>query len=89
MPLKETQGLFDEPGFPRVVPRFGCMVLEVQDYIDGINHPEWGREDRQVFRPGGDPYVLRASYVFSVEGQGDGGDGGDGGHGGGCGGSYE
>lgn len=56
-----------------MIGQFGCMVLEVQDWIDGINHPEWGREDKQIFRPGGDPYVLQASYVFSVNG-GDGED---------------
>lgn len=50
--------------------------MEVQDWIDGINHPEWGREEKQVFRPGGEPYVLQASYVFSVNGD-DGGEGED------------
>ncbi|KAK4152030.1 galactose mutarotase-like domain-containing protein [Chaetomidium leptoderma] len=51
----------------RTVPKYGCVVLEVQDYIDGINHPEWGRLDKQVFGPGGDPYVLQVSHRFSVE----------------------
>lgn len=65
-----------------MVPQYGCVVLEVQDWIDGINHPEWGREDKQIFRPGGDPYVLRAAYVFGVEGSDEGGeDGADGGKG--------
>ncbi|KAI3323693.1 aldose-1-epimerase [Xylariaceae sp. AK1471] len=64
--LKETQGLHDNPDFPRTIPKYGCVVLEVEDWIAGINHPEWGREDKQIFGPGGDPYVLQASYVFSV-----------------------
>ncbi|KAI0517272.1 aldose-1-epimerase [Xylaria bambusicola] len=64
--LKETQGLHDEPDFPRTIPRYGCVVMEVEDWIDGINHPEWGRESKQIFGPGGDPYVLQASYVFSI-----------------------
>lgn len=51
----------------RTVPKYGCAVLEVQDYIDGINHPEWGRLGKQVFGPGGDPYVLQVSHRFSVE----------------------
>ncbi|SPO07254.1 related to aldose 1-epimerase [Cephalotrichum gorgonifer] len=68
MPLKKTQGLFDNADFPRTIPQYGCYVLEVQDWIDGINHPEWGRQSKQIFRPGGDPYVLQASYKFSVEG---------------------
>jgi aldose 1-epimerase len=66
MALKKTQGLFDNPKFPRTIPQYGCVVLEVQDYIDGINHPEWGRGPKQIFEPGGDPYVLQASYRFSV-----------------------
>ncbi|KAJ2978119.1 hypothetical protein NUW58_g7594 [Xylaria curta] len=64
--LKETQGLNDNPDFPRTIPKYGCLVLEVEDWIDGINHPEWGRADKQIFGPGGDPYVLQASYVFSI-----------------------
>jgi len=64
--LKSTQGLFDVPDRPRTIPQYGCMVLEVQDWIDAINHPEWGREKKQIFGPGDDPYVLQASYRFSV-----------------------
>ncbi|KAI1817638.1 aldose-1-epimerase [Poronia punctata] len=64
--LKETQGLHDDPDFPRTIPQYGCVVLEVEDWIGGINHPEWGRENKQIFGPGGDPYVLQASYVFSI-----------------------
>ncbi|KAI0877147.1 aldose-1-epimerase [Hypoxylon argillaceum] len=64
--LKETQGLHDNPDFPRTIPKYGCLVMEVEDWIDAINHPEWGREDKQIFGPGGDPYVLQASYVFSI-----------------------
>lgn len=66
--LKNTQGLVgDHAKFPRTVPKYGCVVLEVEDWIDAINHPEWGRERKQIFEPGGDPYVLQASYRFSVE----------------------
>lgn len=64
--LKETQGLHDNPDFPRTIPQYGCVVMEVEDWIDAINHPEWGREDKHIFGPGGDPYVLQASYVFSI-----------------------
>lgn len=60
--LKRTQGV---DGFPRTIPKYGCVVLEVQDYIDGINHPEWMR--KQVYGPSDDPYVLQAKYRFSLE----------------------
>jgi aldose 1-epimerase len=42
-------------------------VLEVQDYIDGINNPAWGRIDKQVYGPGSDPYVLQVRHKFTVE----------------------
>ncbi|KAK3061670.1 hypothetical protein LTS18_005686 [Coniosporium uncinatum] len=64
--LKETQGLHDVPGRPRVVEQYGCVVMEVEDWIDGINQPEWQRGKRQIFGPGDDPYVLQATYEFSV-----------------------
>lgn len=76
-PLKSTQGVrgharrntddghANEPA--RTVPKYGCIVLEVEDYIDGINHPEWGRLEKQVFGPGSDPYVLQISHRFSVD----------------------
>lgn len=64
--LKQTQGLKDNKDFPRVIPQYGCIVMEVQDYIDGINHPEWMRGNKQIFGPGDDPYVLQATYKFKV-----------------------
>lgn len=67
MALKRTQGLFDDPAFPRTIPQYGCLVLEVEDWIDAINQPEWGRAKKQIYGPGDDPYVLQASYRFSVE----------------------
>jgi len=42
--------------------------MEVEDWIDAINQPEWGRDSKQVFQPGGEPYVLEARYVFSLNG---------------------
>jgi len=42
------------------------MVMEVEDWIDAINQPEWQREKRNIFGPGDDPYVLQATYKFSV-----------------------
>lgn len=64
--LKTTQGLFDNPKFPRTIPKYGCVVLEVEDWIDAINQPQWQRSKKQIFEPGGDPYVLPASYKFSI-----------------------
>jgi aldose 1-epimerase len=69
MPLKKTQGLKDNKDFPRIIPKYGCMVVEVQDYIDGINNPEWQRLEKQLYEPGGNPYVLQAKYRFSLKGK--------------------
>ncbi|KAK8094290.1 aldose 1-epimerase [Apiospora hydei] len=66
--LKTTQGLHDNADFPRTIPQYGCVVMEVEDWIDAINQPAWGRQDKQIFTPGGDPYVLQASYRFSING---------------------
>lgn len=62
MALKSTQGTPTQ----RTIPQYGCLVLEVEDYIDAINQPEWGRREKQIFGPGDDPYVLQASYRFSL-----------------------
>ncbi|RKF82927.1 putative aldose 1-epimerase [Golovinomyces cichoracearum] len=59
--LKSTQGTPDE----RFIQQYGCIVLEPQDWIDGINHPEWGR--KQIWGPEDDDiYTLEASYRFSL-----------------------
>lgn len=65
-PVVQPPKAGDKNKFPRTVPQYGCVVMEVQDWIDGINHPEWGRLGKQVFAPGGDPYVLQVSHKFSV-----------------------
>jgi len=66
LPLKSTQGFFGNSSRPRTVPQFGCVVMEVEDWIDGVNNPEWGRDKKQFFGPGDAPYVLNAVYDFSV-----------------------
>ena len=65
LPLKSTQGLTDGSR-PRVVEQYGCVVMEVEDWIDAINQPEWQRGARNIFGPGDDPYVLQARYEFST-----------------------
>lgn len=46
--------------------KYGCVVMEVQDWIDAINQPEWQRESRQIFGPNSPTYTLEADYVFST-----------------------
>lgn len=65
--LKKTQGLHNNKHFPRTIPKYGCLVMEVEDWIDGINNPEWGR--KQIWGPDDGPYVVQASYRFSIDGK--------------------
>lgn len=39
-----------------------CVVLEMEDYIDAINQPEWGRN--QIYGPDR-PYYWKSTYSFS------------------------
>lgn len=63
LPLKSTQGVKGRAAF---VQKYGCVVMEVQDWIDAINQPEWQRESRQIFGPNSPTYTLEADYVFST-----------------------
>jgi aldose 1-epimerase len=65
--LKNTQGFFDDDSRPRVVEKYGCLVMEVQDWIDAINQPEWQRSEKQIFGPDDPEYCLEAIYRFSVK----------------------
>ncbi|KAK7542939.1 galactose mutarotase-like domain-containing protein [Phyllosticta citricarpa] len=70
LPIKATQGFFNNTNRPRVVEKYGCVVMEVEDWIDSINQPEWQREKKNIFGPETDPYVLQAEYRFTVGGNG-------------------
>ncbi|KFY86256.1 hypothetical protein V500_07759 [Pseudogymnoascus sp. VKM F-4518 (FW-2643)] len=61
-PIKSTQGL---EGRPAVVNGDGCVAIEAQDWVDGINHPEWDRLDKQIFGPGQE-YSWESSWTFGT-----------------------
>lgn len=46
--------------------QYGCLAIEPQGWIDGINHPEWSQD--QVYQPGSAPFVNTAEYVFDTVG---------------------
>ncbi|KAK3676640.1 hypothetical protein LTR78_003415 [Recurvomyces mirabilis] len=48
------------------VEKAGCVVIETQDWIDGINQPQWGRNEWQVFSPTTEPAINYQKYTFSV-----------------------
>ena len=49
-----------------MVKKYGCVVVEVEDWIDGINHPDWHRDKYQIFGPEDSPYDLEAVYDISL-----------------------
>ncbi|CAJ2511850.1 Uu.00g074750.m01.CDS01 [Anthostomella pinea] len=59
--LKSTQGTAEN----RKVVRSSCVAIEAQDYVDGINHPEWGRLDAQITGPG-EAYSWESSWTFGM-----------------------
>ncbi|KAK3725873.1 hypothetical protein LTR37_000021 [Vermiconidia calcicola] len=61
--LKEDQQHGDETAF---LEQSGCVVVEAQDWIDGINNPQWGRQQWQIFSPTTLPAVNYQKYTFSV-----------------------
>lgn len=69
IPVKPSQVLRNNRtsgGGAKFVHKFGCIVIETQDWIDGINHPEWGRNDWQIFSAETGPAVNYATYDFST-----------------------
>jgi aldose 1-epimerase len=46
--------------------QFSCIVIETQQWIDGINNPQWGQDDYQIFTNATQPAVNFATYDFSI-----------------------
>lgn len=67
IPLKKSQG-GGERGEDGYVQQYGCVVIEEQGWIDGVNHPEWGQERFQIFSPETGPAVAWTRYEFSTTG---------------------
>ncbi|KAF2720893.1 aldose 1-epimerase [Polychaeton citri CBS 116435] len=65
VPVKESQQ--HQSGNTTYVEKYGCIVIETQDWIDGINNPQWGREQWQIFSPTSEPAINYAKYTFSVK----------------------
>ncbi|ORX39048.1 galactose mutarotase-like domain-containing protein [Kockovaella imperatae] len=53
-------------GNPKI-EKYGCLVVETQQWIDGINQPEWGQLDRQIFGAMTGPAVNWLEYEFTTE----------------------
>ena len=66
IPVKPSQVQRNNGTGAKFVNKFGCIVIETQDWIDGINQPEWGRNDWQIFSSDTGPAVNYATYDFSI-----------------------
>lgn len=63
IPVKKSQQHGKSTTF---VPKYGCVVIETQQWIDGINHPEWGQDMYQIYTVDSEPAVVYAQYDFSI-----------------------
>lgn len=45
---------------------YGCIVIETQQWIDGINNPQWGQDQYQIYRVTDEPAVNFAMYDFTI-----------------------
>ena len=64
IPVKQSQN--HATNGTTTVPQYGCIVIETQQWIDGINHPEWGQDQYQICYPNTPPAVVFAQYDFSI-----------------------
>lgn len=53
-------------GATDTINKYGCIVIETQAYIDGINNPQWGVQGYEIFSPDTGPAINRAYYDFST-----------------------
>jgi aldose 1-epimerase len=50
----------------KFVNQHGCIVIETQAWIDGVNHPEWGVSGYEIFGSTTQPNLNYATYDFST-----------------------
>jgi hypothetical protein len=53
--------------FAKTVPKNGCVVLQPQDWIDGINNPAWLRDPKQFTGPNDPAFSYEALYAFIID----------------------
>ena len=65
IPVKQSQQ-HSTNGSTTYVPKYGCVVIETQQWIDGINNPQWGQDQYQIYTVDSEPAVVYATYDFSI-----------------------
>jgi aldose 1-epimerase len=69
IPVKASQiqrNLHVNGGGAKFIEQHGCVVVETQGWIDGVNHAEWGNSQYWIYSPETGPAVNRATYDFSI-----------------------
>lgn len=68
IPVKQSQQNRNNgtQGAASVVNKYGCLVIETQAWIDGVNHPEWGVDNYEIFSSSTQPAINYATYDFST-----------------------
>ncbi|KAL8765842.1 MAG: hypothetical protein Q9209_007201 [Squamulea sp. 1 TL-2023] len=62
-PVKQSQQHANSTTY---VEKYGCLVIETQQWIDGINHQEWNQDSYQIYAVDSEPAVVFAQYDFSI-----------------------
>lgn len=69
IPVKQSQvdrNRQDGNGGVEMIEKHGCLVVETEGWIDGINNPQWGQDSNQIFSPKSGPAVNLATYVWTA-----------------------
>ena len=68
IPVRQSQqdANEDSDSAAAFVQQYGCVVIEPQAYIDGINNPGWGADKYEIFSPETGPLVHFTTYDFST-----------------------
>lgn len=66
IPIKPSQAKRNGGEGAKFVNKYGCMAIEPEGWIDGINHPEWGQLPYQIFAPDTAPAINWATYKFGT-----------------------
>lgn len=48
------------------VEKYGCLAIEPEGWIDGVNNQQWGQKSNIIYTPEGRPAVNLAQYTFGT-----------------------
>lgn len=65
IPLKQNQQHAPDGGTV-YADMHGCVAIETQGWIDGVNYPEWGQQSYQIYDNSTEPAVLWTKYEFGL-----------------------